>query len=106
MDSGHLVRGSSSTIREVSPAGSFEYGTPPLQPWLPSQESALRDYLRVLIKRKWTVIGCLAIIFAIVAIASFKMVPIYNAVARIAINKPDNNLTNSQDAQGGADYSD
>jgi len=106
MDSGHLVRGTASTIREVSPAGSFEYGTPPLQPWLPPQESALREYFRVLIKRKWTVVGCLAVIFTIVAIASFKMVPIYDAVGRIAINKPDNNLVNFKDAQGGADYSD
>jgi len=106
MDSGHLVRGTASTIREVSPAGSFEYGTHPLQPWLPPQESALREYFRVLIKRKWTVVGCLAVIFTIVAIASFKMVPIYDAVGRIAINKPDNNLVNFKDAQGGADYSD
>ena len=106
MDSGHLVRGTASTIREVSPAGSFEYGTPPPQPWLPSQESALREYFRVLIKRKWTVIGCLAIIFSIVAIASFKMVPIYDAVGHIAINNPDNNLVNFKDAPGSADYSD
>ncbi len=106
MDSGHLVRGTASTIREVSPASSFEFGTPPLQPWLPPQESALREYFRVLIKRKWTVVGCLAVIFTIVAIASFKMVPIYDAVGRIAINKPDNNLVNFKDAQGGADYSD
>ena len=61
MDSGHLVRGTTSTIREVPPAGSFEFG-PPLQPWLPSQESALREYFRVLIKRKWIVIGCLVTI--------------------------------------------
>ncbi len=100
------MRGTASTIREVSPASSFEFGTPPLQPWLPPQESALREYFRVLIKRKWTVVGCLAVIFTIVAIASFKMVPIYDAVGRIAINKPDNNLVNFKDAQGGADYSD
>ena len=106
MDSGHLVRGTTSTIREVPPAGSFEFG-PPLQPWLPSQESALREYFRVLIKRKWIVIGCLVTIFSLVAIASFKMTPIYEAVGRIAINKPDSNLVNFKDSQnGGADYSD
>ncbi len=106
MDSGHLVRGTTSTIREVPPAGSFEFG-PPLQPWLPSQESALREYFRVLIKRKWTVIGCLVTIFGLVAIASFKMTPIYEAVGRIAINKPDSNLVNFKDSQnGGGDYSD
>jgi uncharacterized protein involved in exopolysaccharide biosynthesis len=80
---------------------------PPLQPWLLPQDSALREYLRVLIKRKWTVIGCLATIFSIVAIASFKMTPIYEAAGRIAINKPDSNLVNFKDsANGGGDYSD
>ena len=107
MDSGHLVRGTTSAIREVPPAGSFEFGAPPLQPWLPPQESTLREYFRVLIKRKWTVAGCLAVIFTIVAIASFKMVPIYEAVGRIAINKPDNYLVNFKEGQaGGVDYSD
>lgn len=107
MDPGHLVRGA-STIREVSPASSFEFGPGlPLQPWLPPQESALREYFRVLIKRKWTVIGCLVAIFTVVAIASFKMTPIYEAVGRIAINKPDSNLVNFKDSpNGGGDYSD
>jgi polysaccharide biosynthesis transport protein len=109
MDSGHLVRGTTSAMREVPPANSFEFGPsgPPLQPWLPSQESALREYFRVLIKRKWTVIGCLVTIFSLVAIASFKMTPIYEAVGRIAINKPDSNLVNFKDSNnGGADFSD
>ena len=65
------------------------------------------EYFRVLIKRKWTVIGCLATIFTIVAIASFKMTPIYEAMGRIAINKPDSNLVNFKDSpNGGGDYSD
>ncbi len=109
MDSGHLVRGTTSTIREVPPANSFEFGPngPLLQPWLPPQESALREYFRVLIKRKWTVVGCLITIFGIVAVASFKMTPIYEAVGRIAINKPDTNLVNFKDSQnGGGDFSD
>jgi len=100
MDSGHLVRGTTSPIREAPPANSFEFG-PALQPWLPPQESALREYFRVLIKRKWTVIGCLVTIFSLVAIASFKMTPIYEAVGRIAINKPDSNLVNFKDSQNG-----
>jgi exopolysaccharide transport family protein len=107
MDSGHLVRGDTS-IREVSPTNSFEFGSPaiPVQPWLPPHESALREYLRVLIKRKWTVIGCVATIVTLVAIASFKMTPIYEAAGKIAINKPDSNLVNFKDAPGGGDYSD
>jgi succinoglycan biosynthesis transport protein ExoP len=109
MDSSHLVKANASAIREAAPTNPFEFGpsAPQLQPWLPPQESALREYLRVLIKRKWTVLGCLAAIFSIVAVASFKMTPIYEAVGRIAINRPDNNLVNFKDSgNNGADYSD
>ena len=109
MDSGHLVRGTTSTIREIPPASPLEFGPAglPLQPWLPPQESALREYLRVLIKRKWTVLGCVAAILSIVAIATFKMTPIYEASGSIAINKPDSTIVNFKDSPGsGGDYSD
>ena len=109
MDSGHLVRGTTSTIREIPPTSPLEFGPAglPLQPWLPPQESALREYLRVLIKRKWTVLGCVAAILSIVAIATFKMTPIYEASGSIAINKPDSTIVNFKDSPGsGGDYSD
>ena len=82
MDSGHLVKPGSSSIREVVPGVPLELNSPVahLPTWLPPQESALREYLRVLIKRKWTVIGCLVAIFSVVAIATLKMTPIYRAV--------------------------
>jgi hypothetical protein len=62
MDSGHLVKANASALREVTPASPLDYCSSghPFQPWLPHQESALREYLRVLIKRKWTIIGCVA----------------------------------------------
>jgi polysaccharide biosynthesis transport protein len=109
MDPSHLVKANASAIREAAPASPLEFGpvVPQLQPWLPPQESALREYLRVLIKRKWTVLGVLAAIFSIVAIASFKMTPIYEAVGRIAINRPDTNLVNFKDSNNSSpDYSD
>ena len=109
MDSGPLVKANASMIREVQPASPFDFhGTaPPLHPWIQPQESPLREYLRVLIKRKWTVLGCLATIFTVVAIASLKMVPIYEAAGSIAINKPDSSLVNFKDSAGGSvDYSD
>jgi len=107
MDSGPLVKANASMIREVSPASPFDFQAPALHPWTPPQESPLREYLRVLIKRKWTVLGCLATIFTVVAIASLKMVPIYEASGSIAINKPDSSLMNFKDSNGGAvDYSD
>src|SRR5579864_1668208 len=109
MDSSHLVKANASAMREAAPANPLEFGpvVPQVQPWLPSQESALREYFRVLIKRKWTVLGVLATIFSLVAVASFKMTPIYEAVGRIAINRPDTNVVNFKDSPGsGADYYD
>ncbi len=62
------------------------------------QDSVLRDYLRVLIKRKWSVIGSVALIFSLVAIATFRSTRIYEAVGSIAINKTDPMLLNIKGA--------
>src|SRR5947209_15463059 len=100
MESGPLVQvnnpqANNALIREMQPAAGLDLGrqvVPRLYPDLPAQESALGEYLRVLIKRKWIVLSCLATIFAVVAIASLKMTPVYEANGSIAINKPDSTL--------------
>jgi len=95
MDSGPLVP-SSPTIREMQPL-AVDMGKatgPRVYPELLSQESALGEYVRVLVKRKWTVLACLVTIFSLVAIASLKMTPVYEASGSIAINKPDSGLVN------------
>ena len=48
---------------------------------LPSQDSTLREYMRVLIKRKFLVSAVVIGIFMTVAIASLRETPIYDAVA-------------------------
>src|SRR5208282_1918624 len=95
MDSGPLVP-SPPTIREMQPL-AVDLGKatgPRIYPELLSQESALGEYVRVLVKRKWTVLACLVTIFSLVAIASLKMTPVYEASGSIAINKPDSGLVN------------
>ena len=96
MEPGPLVQANSPMIREIQPAqGDFGKSTGPrVHPELLSQESALGEYVRVLVKRKWTVLTCLVTIFSVVAIASLKMTPIYEARGSIAINKPDSGLVN------------
>jgi succinoglycan biosynthesis transport protein ExoP len=109
MDSDHLVKPGTPAIREIVPGAQFEFNprAPNVPAWLPPQESALREYLRVLIKRKWTVVGSLLIILSIVAIATLRMTPIYLARGSIAINKPDYNLVNFKDsANFGGEYYD
>src|SRR6266849_4084457 len=96
MDSGPLVQANSPTVREMQPA-AVDLGRPigpRVYPELISQESALGEYIRVLMKRKWTVLACLFTIFSVVAVASLKMTPVYEASGSIAINKPDSGLVN------------
>src|SRR5216684_4942051 len=97
MDSGPLVQANNPTLREMQPAAVADFGKPPglrTYPEMPPQESALGEYFRVLAKRKWTVLACLFTIFSVVAIASLKMTPVYEASGSIAINKPDSGLVN------------
>ena len=94
MDSGPLVQANSSIVREMQPADIGRMSGPRVYPELASQESAIRDYLRVLLKRKWTVLACLFTVFSVVAIASLKMTKVYEATGSIAINKPDSSLGN------------
>src|SRR5579863_2890163 len=101
MDSASLVPANTPNVREMQPvapdlgrnSGQINPG-PRVYPELLSQESALGEYVRVLVKRKWTVLACLVTIFSLVAIASLKMTPIYEASGSIAINKPDSGLVN------------
>jgi len=97
MDSGPLVQANNPTIREMQPVAVVDFGRPPglhVYPEVASHESALGEYIRVLMKRKWTVLACLFTIFSVVAIASLKMTPVYEASGSIAINKPDSGLVN------------
>ena len=109
MDLGPLVPANSSVVREIQPAGGFDLGRPGgprLYPELPSQESAVGEYLRILSKRKWVVVSCLLTIFSLVAIASLRMTPVYEAAGTIAINKPDSTLNFKDSATFSLDYYD
>jgi polysaccharide biosynthesis transport protein len=108
MDSGPLVQANNPSVREMQPAG-VDFGRsagPRMYPELPSQESALGDHLRVLLKRKWTVLICLFTIVSVVAIASLKMSPVYEASGSIAINKPDPGLNFNNSPTFNLDYYD
>src|SRR5580658_6836318 len=71
---------------------------------LPAQESTLREYMRVLIKRKWMVVSVITGIFMAVAVASLRQTPVYDAVGRIAVNKADSNLISFKDSAPDTDY--
>src|SRR6266851_8259026 len=103
------VSRSNDGSRELQPGEPAEFLRPihsALYDVLPSQEFTLREYMRVLIKRKWMVIFVIAGIFMAVAIASLRQTPIYEAVGRIAVNKADSNLITFKDSTPVVDYYD
>jgi polysaccharide biosynthesis transport protein len=112
MEPGPLIQANSQTVREMQPGQGFDLGRSagppnyPQHPQLPAHESAVGEYLRVLLKRKWLVGGCLATIFSVVAIASLRMTRVYEAGGTIAINKPDTSLNFQNSATFSLDYFD
>lgn len=106
MDSGPLVPANNPIVREMQPAFDLNRTAPRIYTDLPAQESTLGEYLRVLIKRKWVVLSAVIVIFSVVAIASLKMTPVYEASGSIAINKPDSTLNFKDSAAFSIDYYD
>jgi len=109
MDSGPLIQTNGQILRDFPSVFPVEVnrqlgsgGYPPLAP----QESALRDYLRILIKHKWAILSCVALVFGAVLVATLRSTPIYEAVGSIAINKPDPVLTFRDSNNAGMDYYD
>ena len=109
MDSGPLVRKNGEVLPDVQSAWP-DFAQPPrltAYPTLPSQDSILRDYLHILVKRKWVILGCLVTIFGAVAISTLRSTRVYEAVGSIAINKTDPMQLGFKDSSnGGSDYYD
>ncbi len=91
MSSGPIIQANGSLEREVSPA--FPLLNPRFNahnnPHFSTQESLLRAYSHVLLKRKWVVLSCLTVILSVVLIGTLRTTPIYDAVGSIAINRVD-----------------
>lgn len=97
----------STSLREMSPV-PMQLGRQLalMQSATTAQDSLLRDYFRVLIKRVWVVLGTLLVIFGATLIATLRSTPIYDAKGSIAINKPDPMLSNLRDGNNSVDYYD
>src|SRR5271170_875028 len=109
MDSGPLVPVNGQILRELQPPLPIEFNrnaAPGGYPAIPAQDSLLREYLRVLIKNKWVVIGSLLLVMVVVAISTLRSTPIYEAVGSIAINKMDPVTFNLKDSSSSVDYYD
>src|SRR5271163_2992194 len=72
---------------------------PSVLPWdqVP-REPHLLDYLIILRKHQWLIVTFLLTVVTVVTIASFKMKPIYNATARVEVDREGQTSSPFQDA--------
>ena len=83
MDSGSLIPSNSHNIREFRSDFAAELNRPlaPVIHALPTQESVLREYFRILRKRLWVVVTSVAVIVGAIAVATLRSTRIYEAMA-------------------------
>ncbi len=105
MEPAPVLQPATPILREVAPV-QLNRNLAAIHPALATHDSVLRDYLRVLIKRVWVVVGTLAVIFGATLIATLRATPIYDAVGSIAINKPDPMLASLREGNNSVDYYD
>jgi len=87
-------RGYSDALEVVTASPSYT----PIE--LTSREPHLRDYLLILRKHLWVMLTFLLTLVTVTTIASFKMVPVYVATARIAIDRENQSILPFQDSSG------
>lgn len=101
--------GSKLVRREVSwvdPLAVPSY-PPPGAAWSPqTREMHLMDYVIVIRKHLLLSLTFLLTLVSVVAIATFKMKPVYEANARVEIDRESSSLLPFQNGQGGGDYYD
>jgi len=71
------------------------------------QQIDLREYLRVILKRKWTIIAAFAIVVITTMIQTYTTTPIYQASTRLIIEKENPKVVSIQEVlavDAGADY--
>jgi len=109
MDAGPLTPLSGQILHERQPPFAIEFDRDAASngyPGISTQDSLLREYLRVLIKSKWIVIASVALVVGVVTISTLRTTPIYEAVGSIAINKMDPVTFNLKDSSSTVDYYD
>jgi succinoglycan biosynthesis transport protein ExoP len=109
MDAGPLVPLNGQILRERQPPLPIEFDRDPVPaayPGAATQDSVLREYVRIFIKRKWVLIASVALVVSVVTISTLRTTPIYEAVGSIAINKMDPVTFNLKDSSSTVDYYD
>lgn len=94
-------------LRDRRPGESLTVIPPPVVAWdhLP-REPHLLDYLIILRKHQWLILTFLLTVVTVVTIASFKTKPVYQAVARVEVDKESQNVLPFQDENSYDEYMD
>src|ERR1039458_1983913 len=95
--------------RERSAGGasdSLQKRSPFLAMDLMPREPHLLDYLIVVRKHQWLILFFLLAIVSIVTIATFRMQPVYEATARVEIDRENNNAIHFADSDSYNIYQD
>jgi exopolysaccharide transport family protein len=71
----------------------------------PVPEPTLRDYWRLLIKRKWTILVCALLLVTLAGLVSLRITPIYEATARVSVSGQSQNFLNFSDKMQSSDAS-
>src|ERR1039458_8720696 len=90
----------------ANPGESIQNRSPFLALDLMPREPHLLDYLLVLRKHQWLITFFLLAIVSIVTIATFRMKPIYEATARVEIDRENNNAMRFADSAPDDAYAD
>ena len=80
---------------------------PSVLPWdqVP-REPHLLDYLIILRKHQWLILTFLLTVVTVVTIASFKMKPVYEAAARVEVDKESQTMQPFPDSNSYGEYED
>src|SRR5580704_18468805 len=88
------------------PGDALQTRTPFLALDLMPREPHLLDYLIVLRKHQWLILFFVLTIVSIVTIATFRMQPVYEATARVEIDRENNNAIHFADSDSYEMYED
>ena len=68
--------------------------TPPSAAEGPTSKPILVEYLHIIRRRKWWILGVIALAFMLALVATLLMRPVYTAVTQIEVSREQKNVTN------------
>jgi len=82
---------------QIEKAGEYPVAFPVERQYQQEEEVHLRDYLQIILRRKWTVITFFLVVVTTVTIGTYMMRPIYRASVVIKIDKENPNVLKFKD---------